>query len=155
VDTKGFLAQIGSMTRERFIERMPHPFLLITERPIDAEAGFATLTDEKRPTRSHVEILEVVKAAGNPYPDRISLGRARNCDVVLKDPSVSKLHAHFLKNGFELVDLGSQNGTCVNGHPLLKDRPNPLRYGDVILFGSQAAKFVDAALLYDLVRFIR
>ena len=35
------------------------------------------------------------------------------------------LHAHFLKSGFELVDLGSQNGTCVNGHPLAKDRPLP------------------------------
>jgi hypothetical protein len=155
VDTKGFLAQIGSMTRERFVERMPHPFLLITERPTGAEAGFTTLADEKRPVRSHIEILELVKAPGNPYPERISLGRARNCDVVLADPAVSKLHAHFLRNGFELVDLGSQNGTCVNGHPLAKNRPSPLRYGDVILFGSQAAKFVDAALLFDLVRLIR
>jgi hypothetical protein len=155
VDTQAFIAQITSMTREQFIARMPHPFLLITQRPAETEAGFTTLTDEKRPVRKAVEILEIVKAPNNPYPDRISIGRARNCDVVLRDPSVSKLHAHFLQSKFELIDLGSQNGTCVNGHPLLRDRAHPLRFGDVVLFGSQPTKFVDAALLHDLVKFIR
>jgi hypothetical protein len=156
VDTKGFLALIASSKREQFMARMPHPFLLITQRPAEqTEPGFQTLTDEKRPVRAHVEILEIRKAQGNPYPERISIGRARNCDVVVKDPSVSKLHAHFLKSGIELVDLGSQNGTCVNGQPLAKDRPQGLRYGDVVLFGSQPTKFVDAGLLYDLVKFLR
>jgi pSer/pThr/pTyr-binding forkhead associated (FHA) protein len=157
VDTKGFLTQIRASAREKFVENMPHPFLLITQRPEEVEMAFETLPAQKRTTRSHVEILEIKKAPTNPYPDRISIGRARNCDVVLKDPSVSKLHAHFLirRAGSELVDLGSQNGTCVNGAPLDRDRAHSLRFGDVLLFGNLAAKFVDAALLYDLVKFLR
>ena len=65
----------------------------------------------------NIEVLPVVKAPGNPYPDRVSVGRARNCDVVMRDPSVSKLHAHFRIGGpkLELVDIDSQNGTRVNG----------------------------------------
>src|SRR5262245_48740931 len=39
-------------------------------------------------------VYVVAKAPGNPYLDRISVGRARNCDIVVRDGSVSKLHAH-------------------------------------------------------------
>ena len=73
----------------------------------------------------NVEVLAVVKAPGNPYPDRVSVGRARNCDVVMRDPSVSKLHAHFRVGGpkLELVDIDSQNGTRVNGRALAPHQP--------------------------------
>jgi hypothetical protein len=83
-----------------------------------------------------MELDYVVSAAPMPprlelagVPDRISLGRARNCDIVLRDPSVSKLHAHFrVKDDgkFDLVDRLSENGTEINGARLL---PTSLRRG--------------------------
>jgi predicted component of type VI protein secretion system len=45
------------------------------------------------------------------------LGRSPECDIVLRDPSVSRRHAHFeeVQGRWSLVDDGSRNGISVNG----------------------------------------
>jgi hypothetical protein len=159
-DTLAELAQ--STTRDEFVAKQPHSFLVLEQALFDQEqVGFSTqVVDPVSLKRSmvrrpqNIEVLPVVKAAGNPYPDRVSVGRARNCDLVMRDPSVSKLHAHFRIGGakLELVDIDSQNGTRVNGRALAPHQPAPVGNGDTILFGSVAAKLVDAAALYDLLR---
>ncbi len=155
---------IRESERADFVAKNAHPFLVITQRNQDSEdaAGFQTLVaDPDSSTRRRssmsrrIEVHEVKKAAANPYRDRISVGRARNCDVVLRDPSVSKLHAHFRpgdSGGWEVVDLGSQNGTCKNGTPLVAHRSEKVEIGDLMLFGTVEAKLVDAALLYDFLK---
>jgi predicted component of type VI protein secretion system len=113
-----------------------------------------------RPSRSllvgpaGIEMVPVTKAEGSPYPERISIGRARNCDVVLRNPSISKLHAHFRVGGaqMQLVDSGSQNGTRVNGLVLAPGTPVNVVPGDVVRFGSVTCRLVDAATLYDVLR---
>lgn len=57
---------------------------------------------------------------------------------LLEDKSVSKNHAElrFRDEAFELVDLGSSNGTSVNGTPLLPDAPHRLKDGDLIQMGG-------------------
>lgn len=48
-----------------------------------------------------------------------SAGRHPNSDIFLDDVTVSRRHAEFRKNGekFEVVDVGSLNGTYVNREP--------------------------------------
>lgn len=48
------------------------------------------------------------------------IGREPPADLVLADAGVSRQHARIVRQGssFELVDLGSRNGTIVNGKPL-------------------------------------
>jgi hypothetical protein len=164
VDTDALAELAGSTTRDEFVAKLQHCFLVLEQGIYDAEqVGFSTqVVDPVSLKRSgaagrkaqHLEVLPVVKAPGNPYPDRVSVGRARNCDLVMRDPSVSKLHAHFRVGGpkLELVDIDSQNGTRVNGRPLAPHQPAQVASGDTILFGSVAAKLVDAATLYDLLR---
>jgi len=159
-DTLAELAQ--STTRDEFVAKLPHPFLVLEQALYQSdEVGFSTQVVDpvslKRSTvrrPQNIEVLPVVKAPGNPYPDRVSVGRARNCDIVMRDPSVSKLHAHFRMGGakLELVDIDSQNGTRVNGRPLAPHQPAQISAGDTVLFGSVACKLVDAAALYDLLR---
>lgn len=159
-DTLAELAQ--SSTREEFVAREPHLFLVLEQGLYDADqVGFATQVVDpvslKRATvrrPQNIEVLPIVKAAGNPYPDRVSVGRARNCDIVMRDPSISKLHAHFRVGAprVELVDIDSQNGTRVNGRALAPHQPAPVANGDTVLFGSVACKLVDASALYDLLR---
>ncbi len=50
----------------------------------------------------------------------MTLGRDAECDIMIPDRQVSRVHARFLKtgDGFELEDLGSKNGTHLNGAPL-------------------------------------
>jgi hypothetical protein len=154
---------VRASSRDKFVAEQPHLFLLITAKLQDEEegGGFNTLVAEpfkgKRrssPSRT-MEVLSIVKTPGNPYPDRISIGRARNCDVAIRDPSVSKLHAHFRKRDdgkMELVDLDSQNGTCVNGRPLAPNRPEDVTPGDVLLFGAVSCKLLNAGQLHDLLK---
>jgi phosphoserine phosphatase RsbU/P len=56
------------------------------------------------------------------------IGRAGDCDVVLAEPRVSSRHAMVVRSGddFILTDLGSTNGTLVNGHQVTASlRLNP------------------------------
>ena len=73
------------------------------------------------------------------YADRISVGRARNKDIVLRDGSVSKFHAWFEKSAAGLLrvaDAGSKNATRVNGRVLGVRELTPVRPGDLVTFGS-------------------
>jgi hypothetical protein len=67
-----------------------------------------------------------------------TIGRRSDCDLRIADLSVSRLHAQLDRgeDGWLLSDLGSRNGTRVNGW-LLRD-PVPVRAGDVLQFGSAA-----------------
>ena len=67
---------------------------------------------------------------------RIVVGRSRSCDVRLRDDTVSRLHAALIWRGGTLVleDLGSSNGTWVNGERILS--PRSVVAGDAVRFGS-------------------
>jgi hypothetical protein len=69
-----------------------------------------------------------------------TIGRRNDCDLRIADMSVSRLHARLDRgdDGWLLTDLGSHNGTRVNGW-LVRD-PVPVRAGDVLQFGT--ASFV-------------
>ncbi|MDX2011955.1 MAG: FHA domain-containing protein [Myxococcaceae bacterium] len=63
------------------------------------------------------------------------VGRVAGVDVRVDDDSVSRRHAEVEVKGREVVlrDLGSANGTTVNGSPITED--TPLSPGDIIQFG--------------------
>lgn len=67
---------------------------------------------------------------------RLVVGRSRSCDVRLRDDTVSRLHAALVWRGGTLVleDLGSSNGTWVNGERVLS--PRSVVAGDNLRFGS-------------------
>ncbi len=65
--------------------------------------------------------------------DSLTLGRADDCDIVIPDRQISRYHARIERDagGYLLRDLGSKNGTYVNGE-LLRGQPYRLRDGDEI-----------------------
>ncbi|MCP4198385.1 MAG: FHA domain-containing protein [Proteobacteria bacterium] len=70
--------------------------------------------------------------------DRILVGRARSCDICLPDMAVSTRHAEIriAGNDYAVVDLGSVNGTQVNGKVLVAHRPRMLDSGDTIAIAN-------------------
>ncbi len=71
-----------------------------------------------------------------------SLGRAKGNNVVFGSAKVSRRHALVHAQGgseFSLVDLGSSNGTHLNGRRVIQ--PIPLQHGDVIQIGEQNLVF--------------
>jgi len=90
-------------------------------------------------------ILQIQGPGSGQRPDEhplvkpaVEIGRSGDCDLVLDDPRVSRRHARlsYTAQGFQVQDLGSANGTLVNGQPLPPRRPCPLRPGDIIQVGS-------------------
>jgi hypothetical protein len=160
VDTAALAQDARNMGRDEFVARYRNLYLVIAENVDKLAIGFETaVVNDVGPTINPAgpdfELLEVSKAPGNPYPERISVGRARNCDLVMRAPSVSKLHAHFrLREGgkVDLLDLESQNGTRINGRELKPNEPEWVAPGDRLLFGAVSARVVDAYGLYDLLQ---
>jgi FhaA, N-terminal domain/FHA domain len=70
----------------------------------------------------------------------IVIGRSSGADIVLDDPNVSRRHAEVrrLGDGYSLVDLGSTNGTEVNGQRVGE---TSLMNGDVIGVGTTRLTF--------------
>jgi FHA domain/DUF1707 SHOCT-like domain len=69
---------------------------------------------------------------------RFTIGRTPDCDLCLTDLSVSRMHALLVRreDGWVLSDLGSHNGTRLNGW--LVREPVPVHAGDRVEFGSMA-----------------
>lgn len=67
--------------------------------------------------------------------DEITVGRTLNNQFVIEHPSVSRRHARIAatRNGYELIDLNSSNGTFVNGERI---RQTLLLNGCEVRFGS-------------------
>jgi hypothetical protein len=117
-------------------------------RPGDAGATAAISVDTAARMgleRSGAELV-VLDDGGEPR-ERISItrspvviGRLSTNDVVLSDPNVSRRHAELRRDGQDwlVVDLGSTNGTMVNGKLAKEHR---LKNGDKISFGSSELEF--------------
>lgn len=81
--------------------------------------------------------LHITPAEGAPfdYPlrsDALVVGRALDADLTLSDPFLSRRHSRFFRTGADLFveDLGSRNGTLVNGQPI--QQSTQVRPGDVV-----------------------
>jgi hypothetical protein len=91
--------------------------------------------------------LRVVKAAGlragaaYDLTHGALLGRGTEADIVLQDTFSSSRHARLDPHGDAIVveDLGSTNGTYLNGEPLTG--PQPLHDGDSIRIGDSEFTF--------------
>jgi serine phosphatase RsbU (regulator of sigma subunit) len=81
--------------------------------------------------------------------DRVVLGRAHDCDLILPDVLLSRRHAEIVHRaqGWVLRDLGSLNGTRLNG--VRVEGEQPLRDGDQIAMSDWSLVFHDATLPSD------
>jgi hypothetical protein len=96
------------------------------------------------PVRSAAELVLVEKGkATRAFPlerDRVIIGRLAESDVVLSDPGASRRHAEVRREDGEFIisDLGSTNGTQVNGSMIGEKR---LEEGDRITIGRSVLEF--------------
>ena len=89
-------------------------------------------------------MLKLVGTDGNRYyswplePGKHVIGRKEECEFYLPDRTVSRRHAEIeVVNGSDEViihDLGSHNGTCINGRRLAGS--STVKRNDVVMFGQ-------------------
>jgi sulfite reductase alpha subunit-like flavoprotein/cytochrome P450/pSer/pThr/pTyr-binding forkhead associated (FHA) protein len=86
-------------------------------------------------------------AAPEPaVPEVVRIGRAPESDIVIPDTSASRNHAELHRDGagLRIVDLGSSNGTYVNGQRVKETR---LSEGDIVGIGSSVFRLAGQHLL--------
>ena len=76
--------------------------------------------------------------------DLVTIGRQASCSIVIADSNISRVHARFRAgdNGWTIEDLGSTNGTKVNG--VLITEPTLLSHGQLIALGTLQLQFEQA-----------
>jgi hypothetical protein len=91
--------------------------------------------------------------------EEFTVGRMDTCMLMVKDPSVSKLHARLRWNqqsGACVVrDAGSMNGTFVNAVMLARHQDFPLRDGDALSFGDAQFLYLHTDTLHAHLRLIQ
>jgi serine/threonine protein kinase len=85
---------------------------------------------------------------GRSFPlagEKAYVGRDQGNDIVIDDPEVSRRHAGISRgpSGYSIEDVGSTNGTFVNGVRITS--PRALRDGDIIGLGQVVLAFEEAA----------
>jgi two-component system, NtrC family, response regulator AtoC len=92
---------------------------------------------------AYVLLFETQLSRQIPIPahGQLTIGRDESCDVVLNDLMVSRVHGRiiFHQDQYSIVDLGSQNGTVVNGAKVVDSMR--LHSGDTIGVGSSTLIF--------------
>src|SRR5688572_2237898 len=98
------------------------------------------LVSSRLPAHARLFLVEAAPVDGPPgrvvpLDGELTLGRRAPCDVTLRDDAVSARHARIVgQNGlWRLEDLGSTNGTYLNGRRVIK--PETLRPGDLVTTG--------------------
>ena len=88
----------------------------------------------------------ILRADGSSLPvrDGLTIGRQSGCDIVLDDHKASRRHAmlHVDAGVVEVEDLGSSNGTLLNGKPVTR---RMLRDGDEVCIGTTVLRYVERA----------
>jgi hypothetical protein len=73
--------------------------------------------------------------------NKVTVGRLPECTISIDDSNISRNHAEVMAGatGYLVTDLGSTNGTMVNGVKIVGN--HALRDGDIISFGSTHVRF--------------
>jgi hypothetical protein len=98
-----------------------------------------------------LELFPLVKKPGASFPDRITIGRTHNNDIVIVDHSVSRLHAYVRQadGGWVIADAGSKNGSLLRGARLEPRREQPLASKTALQLGEVELTFYAASDLFD------
>jgi pSer/pThr/pTyr-binding forkhead associated (FHA) protein len=76
--------------------------------------------------------------------DLVTIGRQASCSIVIADSNISRVHARLraVDNGWTIEDLGSTNGTKVDGELIIE--PTLLSHGQLIALGTLQLHFEQA-----------
>lgn len=163
MDAAAHYRQLLQLGRDEFLAAAA-PAALVRYRKDDedpASSGVNTLSldEELEETLPHgrvtidevdLQIFPLSKKPGASFPDRITIGRTTNNDVVIADSSISRLHAYVRREGagWLVADAGSKNGSWVRGEALEPRREKSLPSRGLLKLGDVDLTFYTAHDLY-------
>lgn len=123
--------------------RLFGPVVVTLVEAVDYAEGALRVQTQWREIEQRQGRASLVLSTGERVPMSdagFTIGRLADCSLVLTDTNVSRMHAEVNNSHgrWMLVDLGSTNGTTVNGNPISEIE---IANGDLIVFGSSPATF--------------
>lgn len=142
---RGLQIELARLLEEAAFERgwrLEGPAEVSLRTDVATAPGSASCTAEVRPGSRPAWALLRGATPLEVTRNRSLIGRGERADVVVADDRVSRIHALlWTEDGRVLVrDLGSANGTLVDGIPVT-DRPAELRPGSVLTLGPVGLRF--------------
>ncbi len=160
VSLEKFAVKVRTLGEEAFTARYNLPAVVIETdasqvlpRTFDTQGGTVLSTGNPPPApgtgTQFVQFLQ--KTDRNAMKDKVTIGRSNNNDIIILHNSVSKFHAYFdCREGiWTLTDMGSTNGTFLDGKRIHEGQHYPARSGNVLRFGGVAAYFFTSKGFYD------
>ena len=159
-----------SLGEGEFIERNPGAFL-VAAGLAEPELVIEPTKDRRDITRKRLDFTTVVRFGGRPRPglDRphpllgtafhlqpdegqphVVVGRSASCHITVPDSSISEEHCRILvtDRGVVVVDMGSTNGTTVNGVRLAPYRAEVLADEDLLGVGRYVFQLLSSPSLF-------
>lgn len=150
------LAKGAALPQETFRTQYAGPFLLEINPESPVAFGETQVFDvekvkgsEKLPSLKDSMILTFA-----PGVTTFVLGRGEACEIRVAHASVSDRQCQFEKVGpiWSVKDLGSKNGTFLNGRKLGPEEQSPLKFGTKLMMGEAQFLFLGADDCYDLLQ---
>jgi hypothetical protein len=151
-----YLSTFEDLSWPEFFTAFPNGFLIEkSERFLDKNVMFQFLTDvmedeqvlrqlKNGTVRTAVlsaRVIEIAKRKDITEPNMITIGRSPDNDIVVYNKMVSRRHAYLLLNHREkrcsLIDIGSTNGTFLNGTKITPHEEYHLAEADEISIGPE------------------
>jgi pSer/pThr/pTyr-binding forkhead associated (FHA) protein len=137
--TEQWIELATGLPRAEFVRRYPGFFLVCSQ-----------------PAADPPEVRWIRRRAATVTTDApISVGRSPRCDIPLVHRSIADRHATLFvaSDGrpIAVTDLGSKNGTRLNGQPLVARSRAPLAQRDELQFGLVTATIVESERAYDVL----
>lgn len=148
------LKELAQRLDAEAFEQQLGPFVLV-ERPFTRAREVAPKTTRPLtggpPRRDVLDFDDLGVATLPPLrdEDEFLIGRTADCDVLLDEDTVSKHHARvtWARRRAQVEDLGSSNGTKVNGTRLRANTPLSLKDNDALDFGGVRVLFLTVSTL--------
>lgn len=168
-----FAAAHAGMTRKDFLQRHPYPFLVVEKESGGGTRDFHTVDPDTAENAKRTQpgmpaateygegvVHAVEKSDRNSFANMVTLGRSSNNDIVIEHRSVSKLHILLRPDpdskGYSATDVGSTNGTMLNGTALAPNRARPLESGNALNVGGAAlATYFETNDFFDYLELLR
>ena len=165
MDAAAHYRQLLQLGREEFLAAAA-PAALVRYRgdappDDDPQSGLHTLTIDQEIEETlpfgrelkpevELEVFPLSKKPGASFPDRITIGRTGNNDIVIADSSVSRFHAYVRRDGTHwlVADAGSKNGSWLREEQLEARKEKQLASKAVVRIGEVELTFYVAADLY-------
>lgn len=164
VDAAEHYRHLATLGREAFLAAAaPAAFVRLHAADSSVISGTTPATiedetvDETRPVTkvgaedtAALAVFPIVKKPGASFPDRVTIGRTANNDLVLSEHSISRFHAYVRQDGqsWLFADAGSKNGCDLQGERLAPRKEKPLISRAVVRVGDIELTFYRAIDLY-------